>query len=1341
MTRRPAGLLLTFLIVAGTVALVPSGFAVSALPAETGLPMPPPPPGTGERVPQPRAAEQIDSASGAPSPASTTVTTPVFPRVEGTRDVLVEVLADESATAERAVTDLSGTVIRSIAGLTLARLGEAQARRLAGVPGVHSVRPPVDLRAGRTAQGTVTADLPQVLGAWAPAGYEGAGTKVGILDIFDASVLTTQIAAGELDPIPAGQRYCFGYGQVCPFGTPGYDHGNAVAEVLADHAPGAQLFLAEVGTTTDYLAAIDWFASKGVTIVNHSGSAAFDGPGNGTGPAAAVVDYAVSRGMLWVNSVGNAANDDMYPSYSGGYWRQPWSDADGDRWMNFWGTDESMGSYCGALFGVRWSDWGASRTDYDLFISDFNASTGASGFSTKQLASANNQAAGAAPIEGNALNWLCNTNPNLGPVFDTNGDGFVNLWVYRTARTSASPTGDIIEIAVNGGWLERAVDSYSAALPFADSRNPGALAVGSSDGGYSSQGPTNDGRIKPDIAAVGCHSTWLSGPKGNDTCATSGFAGTSAAAPAVAGTAATVRLPIGASSPGALARYLKGQAVGLSAPNNRLGAGQLSVPFPVPAPTPATYVALDAPTRVLDTRPATLKGVPTAGVRPPDSVVLLGAGQLGINANPTSVVLNVAVVGASQPGWVQVFPWDWAAIGASSSINAEAAGVTRANLVIVPFSDTLAIYTSGGGHLIADVVGYFAETHYQSVGSHFSDLDPMRVFDSRTCASCSGAPRPAATFTDVRVGGIWSTADPNNGVPDAAGLRSVMVAVTVQSTSASGYMSVVPATSTGNPTTSNLNFSAGQTLTSTAIVRVDQTTGNTARIFVSQQAHITVDVLGYFHEANEHDPRGRFVSTVPYRMIDTRQTSVPPIAANTVTSVTVGNRGGIPATGVRAVFTNLTSTRATSPGPVQASATSATMPGNHTNLSVVTGGGSTAAASVTRVADGAFVLRNASPTQLIADVAGYFTEGVAPPTGQRPTPIVIPTIDGQPVNGWNRLPVVTPDGRFVAFMSDATNLAAGHTYVGLKLAVLDRQANTVEVVPIPNGMNSYRKIAISNDGNIIAFADRSTSLVVPDLTQFDDIYTYNRTTHAFTRVNVDVNGAQVNGGYGAVQYSMSGDGTKFVFVTRDQLTPSDTNQYDDTYYRDLTTGTVRLLTSGQSATFEISNDGSTVWLNTFFNGGNLVTKFDTTTLTSTAFTGQVGFANSVAPPGSTVVVPGFPSARTAVLDPATGASVPFGATWPGGARLLGASTDLSLTILEGHLPHMPGDSRTLYAINTSTGATFDLAATYDGSLDRWENSEVAFASTAEIAIVTSLAPLLPGPANPNGMYLYDLSSF
>ena len=127
----------------------------------------------------------------------------------------------------------------------------------------------------------------------------------------------------------------------------------------------------------------------------------------------------------------------------------------------------------------------------------------------------------------------------------------------------------------------------------AESANPGLLAVGAapwydtySIEPYSSQGPTPDGRIKPDISGADCGETVLQ-PLNNQR---RGFCGTSQSAAHLSGMAALVRQRFPQYSPAQVTAYLKEHAErrGSSRPNSTWGQGFARLPAPstrVPAPT------------------------------------------------------------------------------------------------------------------------------------------------------------------------------------------------------------------------------------------------------------------------------------------------------------------------------------------------------------------------------------------------------------------------------------------------------------------------------------------------------------------------------------------------------------------------------------------------------------------------------------------------------------------------------------------------------------------------------------------------------------------------------------
>jgi subtilisin family serine protease len=131
----------------------------------------------------------------------------------------------------------------------------------------------------------------------------------------------------------------------------------------------------------------------------------------------------------------------------------------------------------------------------------------------------------------------------------------------------------------------REIEHWVAAGSVADpATSPNTLAVGAycwATGAveyYSSQGPTIDGRMKPELVAPDSVTTFTYGAFGG--CGTSGFAGTSAAAPAVAGAAALVKQRFPSYGPAKIQEYLVRNAKDLGdvGPDSVFGAGRLLLP-------------------------------------------------------------------------------------------------------------------------------------------------------------------------------------------------------------------------------------------------------------------------------------------------------------------------------------------------------------------------------------------------------------------------------------------------------------------------------------------------------------------------------------------------------------------------------------------------------------------------------------------------------------------------------------------------------------------------------------------------------------------------------------------
>ena len=223
---------------------------------------------------------------------------------------------------------------------------------------------------------------------------------------------------------------------------------------------------------------------------------------------------------------------------------------------------------------MRWDAWsGVGTDDYDLYVID--SSTNAI-----LARSVDDQSTGARPTEA-----ACYTPPSS-----------LTLYV-AISRTHGAGAPRIDLFTRGGGDAQYQVAAGSITDPAAA---PGALAVGAvcwQTGGlesFSSQGPTIDGRIKPDFVATDRMSSGVYGPF--DSCTgSSGFAGTSAASPTVAGMAALVSQLHPSATVAQLRDYLASHALdkGPAGTDSQYGAGEallpsaLSIPRNVVAPAAA----------------------------------------------------------------------------------------------------------------------------------------------------------------------------------------------------------------------------------------------------------------------------------------------------------------------------------------------------------------------------------------------------------------------------------------------------------------------------------------------------------------------------------------------------------------------------------------------------------------------------------------------------------------------------------------------------------------------------------------------------------------------------------
>jgi Tol biopolymer transport system component len=187
--------------------------------------------------------------------------------------------------------------------------------------------------------------------------------------------------------------------------------------------------------------------------------------------------------------------------------------------------------------------------------------------------------------------------------------------------------------------------------------------------------------------------------------------------------------------------------------------------------------------------------------------------------------------------------------------------------------------------------------------------------------------------------------------------------------------------------------------------------------------------------------------------------------------------------------------------------------------------------------------------------------------------------NGTPGNDAGREPSISADGRYVAFTSDADNLAgpSGDNNFSSDVFVRDMVSGTTTRVSVSTAGeesdgDSYLP-SISADGRYVAFTSDSDLLDADDYNASPDVFVRDRQTD--TTKMVSLWAADVPTEYGAWDGVISANGRYVAFTTDTDWGVGDTNFSDDVYMRDLVAATTRRISvvNAGGAYPSISTDG------------------------------------------------------------------------------------------------------------------------------------------------------------------------
>ncbi|MFF2817807.1 protease pro-enzyme activation domain-containing protein [Kitasatospora cineracea] len=239
----------------------------------------------------------------------------------------------------------------------------------------------------------------------------------------------------------------------------------------------------------------------------------------------------------------------------------------------------------------------------------------------------------------------------------------------------------------------------------------------------------------------------------------------------------------------------------------------------------STYLP-SGPTRVLDTRTS-------GGALAAYATRTVPGSQLGAPSGTKAVVLNVTATDTRTDGHLTVYP-SGTTLPSTSNLN-WTAGRTVANQVIVPLGPDNSIKINNGSwgsaQVVVDVFGFLGANG----GASFHSTTPQRLFDSRIGQATNSWPFGANEIRVLKLDGDGRLAK----------AKAVVLNVTVTNPREDGHLTLYPSGQSA-PDTSNLNWSAGQTVPNMVTVPV----GPDGTVMIKNGSwsftDVLVDVFGYY---------------------------------------------------------------------------------------------------------------------------------------------------------------------------------------------------------------------------------------------------------------------------------------------------------------------------------------------------------------------------------------------------------------------------------------------------------------------------------------------------------------
>lgn len=200
------------------------------------------------------------------------------------------------------------------------------------------------------------------------------------------------------------------------------------------------------------------------------------------------------------------------------------------------------------------------------------------------------------------------------------------------------------------------------------------------------------------------------------------------------------------------------------------------------------------------------------------------------------------------------------------------------------------------------------------------------------------------------------------------------------------------------------------------------------------------------------------------------------------------------------------------------------------------------------------------------------------------TRMISTNANGNPGNMASWQPVISANGQYIAFSSNASNLVAGDSNNVQDIFLYEMATGNIAMVSKDNSgtpgnaLSAYP--AISASGDYVVFESDATNLVSNDGNGQTDIFVADVPHSSVTRISVTTDGGDINAP--AYQPRISQDGRFISYYSyASNIVQPDPNNVEDVYLYDQSTGAIEMLTrtmagepsNGSSFTAALNDDG------------------------------------------------------------------------------------------------------------------------------------------------------------------------